>query len=299
MKKRLVGIIVLNYNCFEETVAFIKNIQNQQPSFPLKMLIVDNNSSDNSYKQFVEEFRFDAEVDFIKTKSNLGYGAGNNCGIKYLKDKYNLEYLMICNPDIKISIENIPKILKDFQIDKMIAAVSIQMIDVNNLKKLSAWKLPDLIDDLILSISILNKVFTNKIYYTDSSKPRYVEVLQGAFLIIKSEAMDYIGGYDEKVFLYGEERILGYKLKKAGYKLYFNPNFTFIHKIGASIEKEFPLKSSKFMIMQQSRRHYHKHYLNQNWIKLTIFDFFSFVGKLEKMIFDFLKLTFSKNFHTK
>ena len=300
MENKQVGVIVLNYNCFEETITFVKNIQSQRPSFPLKILIVDNNSSDNSYKEFAERFQNDVDVEFIKTKSNLGYGAGNNRGIKYLKEKYMLEYLIICNPDIKINIEHIPEILKDFQIDEMIAAVSIQMLDVNNLKKISAWKLPDLKDDLILSISILNKVFPSNIYYPNSSKSRYVEVLQGAFFIIKSEAMENIGGYDEKVFLYGEERILGYKLKKAGYKLYFDPRFTFTHKIGASIEKEFPLKSSKFIIMQQSRRHYHKNYLNQNWIKLIIFDFFSFIGKLEKVIFDFLnKITFPKIFHTK
>ena len=273
MENKQVGIIVLNYNCFEETITFVKNIQSQRPSFPLKILIVDNNSSDNSYKEFAERFQNDVDVEFIKTKSNLGYGAGNNRGIKYLKDKYKLDYFIICNPDIKINIEHIPEILKDFQIDEMIAAVSIQMLDVNNLKKISAWKLPDLKDDLILSISILNKVFPSKMYYPNSSKSRYVEVLQGAFFIIKSEAMENIGGYDEKVFLYGEERILGFKLKKAGYKLYLTPGLHLLIKSEHQL-KRISLKSSKFIIMQQSRRHYHKNYLNQNWIKLIIFDFF-------------------------
>ena len=98
MENKQVGIIVLNYNCFEETITFVKNIQSQRPSFPLKILIVDNNSSDNSYKEFAERFQNDVDVEFIKTKSNLGYGAGNNRGIKYLKDKYKLDYFIICNP---------------------------------------------------------------------------------------------------------------------------------------------------------------------------------------------------------
>ena len=113
MENKQVGIIVLNYNCFEETITFVKNIQSQRPSFPLKILIVDNNSSDNSYKEFAERFQNDVDVEFIKTKSNLGYGAGNNRGIKYLKDKYKLDYFIICNPDIKINIDHIPEILKE------------------------------------------------------------------------------------------------------------------------------------------------------------------------------------------
>ena len=286
---KIIGVIILNYNTFKDTISLVKSIKHQKSPYLFKIVIVDNCSMDRSLEELKKQYLMDKNVDIIKTKKNNGYGAGNNFGINYLTIKYNPDYLMICNPDIKIDIQIIPKIIEAFNIDRMIAAVSIQMVDENHKKKLSAWKLPTLLDDIILSLFILKKFFKKRIEYSNQNKSQYVEVLQGAFFIVKPKPIKEVGGFDEKIFLYGEERILGFKLKKAGYKLFYIPKYTFIHSIGISIEKKFPTKFLKFTILQKSRRYYHANYLKQHRIKLIFFDFCTFLGKIEKYLYDLVQ----------
>ncbi|MBA65646.1 MAG: hypothetical protein CMG55_07600 [Candidatus Marinimicrobia bacterium] len=289
MKKINIGIIILNYNSSKDTILLVKDIEAQNPIHTHKIVIVDNNSNDGSIDKLNKEFSNNDLIDIIQTENNLGYGAGNNYGIKYIKNKYQIEFILVCNPDVKFNVNIIPDIIATFKINNLIAAVSIQMVNENNKKQLSAWKLPTLTDDIILSISILKKLIKNPIAYSNSLKPQCVDVLQGAFFIIKLKAFNEINGFDEDIFLYGEERILGHKLKKHGYKLYFLPKLKFTHKVGATINKKFHNKRSKYLILQNSRRHYHKKYLKKNWLSLLIFDFFTIIGYIEKLLIDFIK----------
>ena len=287
MNSANICFLILNYNSYEDTITFVRHILGQENNFPLlSILIVDNCSSDRSYEILFEEFQNNQFVDVIQTKKNGGYGYGNNWGIKYLQETNNPEFIIISNPDVTADVTIIPEMLKSFQIDKKIAAVSVQMFNSNNKPELSAWTLPNLFDDIILSIGLLKTFFGHPVEYFLTSKPQYVDVLQGAFFMIKSKAMYEIEGYDEKIFLYGEERILGFKLKEIGYKLYFLPHLSFVHHVGKTINKIHPSKLSKFKILQKSRRHYHKNYLKQNWIKLFLFDLFTLVGNMEKWVLD-------------
>jgi GT2 family glycosyltransferase len=287
MNSSNICFLILNYNSYKDTISFVRHILGQENNFPLlSILIVDNCSSDRSYEILFEEFQNNQFVDVIQTKKNGGYGYGNNWGIKYLKETNNPEFIIISNPDVTADVTIIPEMLKSFQIDKKIAAVSVQMFNSNNKPQLSAWTLPNLFDDIILSIGLLKTFFWHPVEYFSTSKPQYVDVLQGAFFMIKSKTMDEIDGYDEKIFLYGEERILGFKLKEIGYKLYFLPHLSFVHHVGKTINKIHPSRLSKFKILQKSRRHYHKKYLKQNWIKLFVFDLCTLIGIMEKWILD-------------
>ena len=279
--------LILNYNSYKDTISFVHHIWGQEKVLPLlPILIVDNFSSDHSFEILRQEFQDYQNIEVIQTQKNGGYGYGNNWGIKYLQQTYNPEFIIISNPDITADITIIPEMLKAFQLDKKIASVSVQMVNRNNIPQMSAWTLPNLFDDIILSVGLLKALLKNPVEYPKTIEPRFVDVLQGAFFMIKSKSMDEIGGYDENLFLYGEERILGFKLKEIGYKQYFLPHLSFIHHGGKTINKILPRKLSKFRILQKSRRHYHKEYLKQNWTKLFIFDIFTLIGIIEKWISD-------------
>lgn len=287
MNSAKICFLILNYNSYKDTISFVHHISGQEKKNPLlPILIVDNCSSDHSYEILIEEFQDNQSVNVIQTEKNGGYGYGNNWGIKYLQKTNNPEFIIISNPDVIADVAIIPEMVKSFQIDKKIAAVSVQMFNSNNKPQLSAWTLPNLFDDIILSVGLLKAFFGHPVEYLLTLEPRYVDVLQGAFFMIKSKVMDEIDGFDEKIFLYGEERILSYKLKNIGYKLYFLPHLSFVHHIGKTINKNHPSKLSKFKILQKSRRHYHKKYLKQNWIKLFVFDLCTLVGIMEKWVLD-------------
>ena len=279
--------LILNYNSHKDTISFVRHISSQEKLLPLlPILIVDNFSPDHSFEILQQEFQDYQNIEVIQTQKNGGYGYGNNWGIKHLQKSSNPEFIIISNPDITANVTLIPEMLKAFQVDKKIASVSVQMVNNHNELQLSAWTLPRLLDDIILSVGLLKAILKNPVEYPKTIEPRFVDVLQGAFFMIKSKVMDEIGGYDENLFLYGEERILGFKLKEIGYKQYFIPQLSFIHHVGKTINKKFPDKLSKFRILQKSRRHYQKYYLKQNWITLFIFDIFTLIGIIEKWILD-------------
>ena len=281
--------LILNYNSYKDTISFVHHISGKEKNLQLlPILIVDNCSSDHSFEILLQEFQDNQSVDVIQTEKNGGYGYGNNWGIKHLQNTYNTEFIIISNPDVKADVAIIPEMLKAFLVDKKIATVSVQMMNSQNKHQLSAWTLPNLFDDIILSVGLIKAFLKNPVEYPKTIVPHFVDVLQGAFFMIKSKAMEEIGGYDENLFLYGEERILGFKLKEKGYKQYFLPHLSFIHHVGKTINKVFPSKLSKFKILQKSRRHYQKEYLNQNRIGLFVFDCFTLIGIIEKLILDLI-----------
>jgi GT2 family glycosyltransferase len=289
MESLNIFFLILNYKSHKDTISFVRHILSQEDVLSLlPILIVDNFSSDHSFEILQQEFRDNQKIEVIQTQKNGGYGYGNNWGIKHLKNTYNPEFIIISNPDITADVTIIPEMLKAFLVDKKIATVSVQMMNSQNKHQLSAWTLPNLFDDIILSVGLIKAFLKNPVEYPKTIVPHFVDVLQGAFFMIKSKAMEEIGGYDENLFLYGEERILGFKLKEKGYKQYFLPHLSFIHHVGKTINKVFPSKLSKFKILQKSRRHYQKEYLNQNRIGLFVFDCFTLIGIIEKLILDLI-----------
>jgi GT2 family glycosyltransferase len=130
--------LILNYNSYKDTISFVQHILNQEKIIQLlPIMIVDNCSSDHSFEILLQEFHDNQNIEVIQTQKNGGYGYGNNWGIKYLQQTYNPEFIIISNPDIIADVAIIPEMLKAFQVDKKIAAVSVQMVNSNNKPHLS------------------------------------------------------------------------------------------------------------------------------------------------------------------
>ena len=156
----MIGIIILNYNSYSLVLKLLNNLKNIVGIS--KIIIVDNNSTDNS----VEELRKEANenVILIENKENRGYAAGNNIGIKYLINIFlNIEYMCILNPDIEIENENIfIELVKELNRNNKLGIISplMKMNGVIN-KKLISWKAPEKFDDIFNCLGITKKIKDN------------------------------------------------------------------------------------------------------------------------------------------
>ena len=92
----MTGIVILNYNDYKTTSEMLENIKNMKVLDHI--VVVDNNSSDNSLKE-LDKYK-SKKIDIVANKENKGYAYGNNVGIKYLRDNYKCDYVFISNPDI-------------------------------------------------------------------------------------------------------------------------------------------------------------------------------------------------------
>jgi len=315
-------LIVLNYNDYLTTLHFVEHVLSYKSID--RIVIVDNSSIDESYSKLRKKFYNFEKIDLIATSRNGGYSSGNNFGVKYAIKKYNPKYFFISNPDVIVSEETIKAIISfyvkqsklDFFISNPDVIVSEETIKAiisfyvkqsklekvgiisgrmitNNKKSNVAWRLPRFGDDIILSIGILRKLFGNPVSYNgkylSSCEHVKVDVLPGSFFFISSNALQDVDFLDENVFLYCEERIISYKLKKEGYQNYLLTNFSFVHKGETSILKSIQSYLKRYFILQNSRKYYHTYYSKTSKVGILLLVFVTYIGAFEIIIWQFLK----------
>lgn len=272
----MIGLVLLNFNDFESTISFLKNIWNF--SCLSNVVVVDNHSTNDSYQILKAFCSQNEKITVIKTNANLGYAGGNNFGVNYLIKNSNVEYILIANPDIAFSERTIVALKKIFYIKKNVGLVSCRM---KNSKLPTAWKLPSYRDCLYENFILLNKVFSASSQYPASyftSGIKKVEVLPGSFLLISKVAFLDVGGFDNETFLYYEENILCYKLKEKKYNCYIDLNNYFVHANSRTINKNIKSLSKKLEIANDSRLYYCEKYLGVHGVKLVLLKLASKIG---------------------
>ncbi len=272
-----VGIVILNYNDWNETVAYCKAIIDYE--ILDKIVVVDNASTDESrikLKQFLSGYD---KVQVILSKENNGYAAGNNLGINYLIEN-DYSYIIISNPDIEVA-EAVIKKMVDFVNDykEKIGMCAPNAEEWGNPNPMTAWKLPNKSMMIKENFILFSRLQGDTRRYTNMSGDYFeVECLPGAFFMITSDAIKDVGGMDEETFLYCEEQILAFNVKKTGYKNYILPNIKYLHKQSTTIKKSIPQLSKRFRIAYDSNRVYCRKCLNMNRFELFLFDISYFLG---------------------
>lgn len=262
-------IVVLNYNDFQTTFDFVNQIK--EYNCINKIIIVDNHSTDDSYIRLQK--LASEKIDIILSKENKGYAAGNNLGIHRAQTLYNAKYIIISNPDVIVSQESIVACLEFLDNHIEYGIVTAQMIEKGNSQSRIAWRLPNYMDCLFLTIPYISKFKNEQIKY-DMEQNKFdvidVEVVPGSFFVTRSNYMSEIDNFDERTFLYCEEDILGFKMKQQGYKTAVLATKSYIHNHSISINKSVQY-IEKFKILNKSREIYLEQYLKINRLQLNIF----------------------------
>ncbi len=250
------GIVIVNYNDYKTTKRLIDNIKDYK-IFD-KIVIVDNKSSDNSLKELkkLENKR----IVVIDSGKNKGYSYALNVGCKYLIDKYKECKIIVSNSDIIIQSENDIKDLFELVKGKNVI-VGPTIIEGNNLNR--GWIVPKPMDDVAMNILGLYKkyqkrhlMYQDSYYNKDISK---VGTVSGCFFAISSKHLEEMGYFDENVFLYYEENIMGVKTKDLGKNIIVANNIDVIHDHAVSIDKSLK-RIKKYDILKNSQYYFEKTY---------------------------------------
>ncbi len=231
------SIVIVNYNvkyfieqCLHSVAKAIKNIK-------AEVFVVDNNSVDGSCAMIKEKFPW---VKLIENKENKGFSKANNQALKLSKAKYSL----LLNPDTVVEEDTFRKCVQFMDDHPEAGGLGVKMIDgKGNFLPESKRSLPT---PLISFYKIfgLSKIFPKSrifgkyhLSYLDKNKPHEIEILAGAFMLLRNETLKKTGLLDETYFMYGEDIDLSYRIMKAGYKNYYFPETTIIHYKGESTKK--------------------------------------------------------------
>lgn len=218
--KPRVYTIILNWNNYEDTKKCLESLR--RATYPnLKIIVVDNASTDGSGKHLQQEFPYH---QFIFNEGNLGFSRGCNRGIKAaLKDK-DCAYVLLLNNDAVVPSEFLEKAIEAAEADDRIGLVGGKILLSPESKEI--WYVGG-------NISLwLGRVIFYGIGEIDRGqydKPGEVGFVTGAFMLITREVLEKVGLLPEEYFFGVEELDYSLHVQQSGYKLYYVPEFVAYH----------------------------------------------------------------------
>lgn len=281
------SLVILNYNSADLTKKLIQKCINYETINYI--IIVDNNSSDNSV-DVLKELSFD-KIHLINNNVNSGYARGNNIGLKYAEEKLKSDFVIVANPDIDIDESTIIECLNVISENSNCAIVAPRINNINCYGNV-AWKLATYKNEIFSLFYITNKFLNKSLQYADKEIEgdiAIVDVLPGSLLIMNMKLIEKVGYFDENTFLYCEEKILAKRLIRAGYNEILVNTCSYIHEHGAIINKEYKSKIKQYRILYNSKKYYLEKYIGCSKLQLFIFEVFFKVSILEKYIIEQLQ----------
>ncbi len=273
-------VVTINYNDYKTVIKFIDEIKLYNNIDHI--IIVDNCSTDNSY-QYLLGF-LSEKVKVIQSERNGGYGYGNNFGIKYAKDKFNEKYVLICNPDVKFSEETLQSLINVLLNDDGQTGIVAPVMKnrYGNIEKSTAWEVPGGWQYVLSSVRILKRLVTDGLYNLEPGFDNdIIEVgcVAGSMLLVNVDIFFKCGGYDEEIFLYCEETVLGIKMNNIGKKTKLLLSQYFLHFHSVSISKSIASKHKQEKMIWKSRKYVLKTYYRFNVLEIAL------VSLLEKFTY--------------
>ena len=273
------SVIILNYNVRYFLEQCVASVQEALSNIDGEIIVVDNNSLDDSCEMMKTHF---PNVKLIENTTNLGFPKGNNIGVAHAKG----DYICILNPDTVVAEDTFEKVLAFAEKQKNIGIVGCKLIDgTGNF-------LPECKRGVPTPFVALTKIFGlyklfpktalfNRYYaqHLSENETGKVGILVGAFMIMKRNLYQEIGGFDENCFMYSDDIDLSYMALKKGKSNYYFHETTVIHYKGESTIKD-GLYMKRFREAMQFfyRKHFRSSIIFDVFMKIGAF-FFALIKK--------------------
>ena len=222
------SVIIVNYNVRYYVEQSIVSVQKATKDIDCEIIVVDNHSSDGSVDYLSQ--RFGSAITIIDSNHNLGFAKGNNLAIRQSKG----DYVLLLNPDTFVGDDSIRQVLDFMDAHPKAGGAGVMMHNSDGtIARESRRGLPTPF------VSLLKMLGFPKRYYMSHLSwdcPGQIDVVSGAFFMLRREALDKAGLLDEDFFMYGEDIDLSYRLQKAGYENWYVPA-RIVHYKGESTQK--------------------------------------------------------------
>lgn len=260
-----VSVIIVSYNTCSYLAACLDSIRKSVGDFSYEVIVVDNNSSDDSVFMVNKSY---PDIITIASSTNLGFAAANNIGAKSAKGKY----LLFLNPDTLVESDTLSTMVRflDKRPDTGAATCVVRNPD-GSVQGYCSRREPSFIDILLDSTGI-NYKYPNNVFnrrYLNSSwdrkDERTVDAISGAFFFIRSDLFQRLNGFDEKYVFFVEDIDLSRRVLTASFDIRLCPDSSIIH-FGGKSSKAFSIYAitngiSSFYIYLNKHYNYYYCYL--------------------------------------
>ena len=233
------SVIIVNYNVKYFLKQCLLSVQKaiSYSFLDAEIIVIDNNSLDRSVETLQPQFR---GVTFISNKENIGFARACNQGFEISRGGI----LLFLNPDTIIPEDSFQKCFDFFQTHLDAGAIGIRMIDGSGkFLKESKRSFPSPVTSLFKLFGLTRLFPRSKIFskyhlgHLNENENHEVDVLAGAFMMIRREVFYKTGCFDEVFFMYGEDVDLSYRIQQAGHKNYYLAETSMVHFKGESTKK--------------------------------------------------------------
>ena len=281
MKTIDVSVIILNFNTLELTkIAIEKLLASDLQNLSMEIIVCDNASTDGSDLMMKKEF---PTIPFIQNGGNIGFAAGNNPGIKIAKGRY----VLLLNSDTEVEKNAVSTMVRFMDSTPACGASTCKLLLMDGSMDPACHRgMPTPWNALTYYLK-LEKLFPHARWfsgyhqlYKDLTTIHEVDCISGAFFLVRREVIDKVGMLDESYFMYGEDIDWAYRIKEAGWQIWYNPTVTILHKKKQSgrshANRERRIKTQTLFITY-NKLFYTKHYEKKygpivTWLVYRAFD---------------------------
>lgn len=244
------SIIIVSWNTVDLLDACLASIMAHPPDRRFEVIVVDNASTDGS-TQMVR--RQHPDVTLLENEKNVGFARANNQGLRQAVGRH----LLLLNPDTEVRPDALETLFRFLEEHESAGAAGARILNPDETLQHSCYPAPTLLNEW-LHLFHLDRERRQGMESWDVTQPRAVEVLLGACIMVRREALDNVGFLDERFFMYSEEVDFCHRLRKAGWSLHWVPQAQVVHHGGQSTRQA---ATDMFLQLYEAKLlYFRKHY---------------------------------------
>jgi len=237
MSMVILSIIILSYNTKDLTIQCAESVAKQYKKEleekNLEIIVVDNNSKDDSVSQILNLKSEISNLKVVLNKKNVGFARGCNIGAKAAEGKY----ILFLNSDTQVEDNGFLSMVEFLEKNPNVAILGGKLHSADGSAQPSCGKFYDLFNLVIMLLGLERLGFLR----SSPNKIQKVDWVSGACMMVKGDVFKKLAGFDEKLFMYMEDMEICYRAKKLGFSTYFYPNLKLGHQSLGSSNRTFAI----------------------------------------------------------
>lgn len=285
--------IIVNYKSEERTIKYIKEELQSKCNLSQVIIIVNNGATEESTKKLcnnLHAYRVNditchipfSTIYVIHNINNSGFARGNNLGVDFVSEHFNVKYILFSNNDIRFIVPNVIELL----IDKLkshpdVGVIGPKVIGLDGNCQSPNEYVPFWTEMVGQYWERFIPFYHIKHFNQNNATEGYYYRIMGSFFIVRYNDFIKCGKFDSNTFLYGEEAILSERMNTIGKRNYYLPTVAVLHEHGCTTTKHLNQVKGNFL-MFDSLSYYYQSYKGIRKISILL-------AKLSMWIYSYLQ----------
>ena len=224
------SIVLVCWNNKEYLEPCLRSLYESGMRSSFDVVVVDNGSTDGSQVMLRDEF---PEVQLIQNESNVGLSRASNQGIRATQGRY----VLLLNNDTLVNGASLDAMVEFMDATPDAGAAGGKLLNSDGSFQAGYADFSSLKEEFLIATRLGELIWDGYPSHADDDQIKVVDWLSSACLLLRRTALEQVGLLDEQYFIYGDEADLQYRLKQAGWRVYYLPHVTTVHYGGRSMDR--------------------------------------------------------------